>query len=460
MAESRRSVDVAVLTGDPKKAIRMMFIPMTVALLVQTINNVVDTVWVTGLGPDALAALGVTFPIFFILIAVGSGLGVGSSQAIARRIGAKDSAGADKAAVQGLAMIFVSGIAMTVTMSLVAPTLMGMIGGEGIETECLAYAMPIIIGSTILFLSSYFSSLLRSEGSAKRSMNIQILGAGVNIVLDPIFIFTFGWGIAGAAIATVVAMTIPVIISLYWFKIKKDTYLKLSFKGFRFDPVIIKDILKVGIPAFMEMVLVAVISMFMNIIIFGVGGTYAIAIYTSGWRIIEILMIPLMGISWAIVPVCAANYGADNYDGLKTAFYYSIKMMVVVMTAMTIVSYVFADTLCILFSYSESTEVLRSDMADMLRVMVLFLPFVAVGFIGSGFFQSLGLGMKSLVSTVIRNVMQIPICLYLATFGILSYLWWGIMVSEVVGSLIMGLWSMLILRELLKTRAVAKGRRV
>ncbi len=436
----------------------MMFIPMTVALLVQTANNVVDTIWVSGLGTDALAALGVTFPIFFILIAVGSGLGVGSSQAIARRIGAGDSAGADRAAVNGLMMILVSGAVMTVSMGLFAPVLMPMIGGRNITSECLAYAMPIILGSTVMFLSSYFSSLLRSEGSAKRSMNIQILGAGVNIILDPIFIFTFGWGIAGAAIATVTAMTLPVIISIYWFKIRKDTYLKLSLKGFRFDIPIIKDILTVGIPAFMEMVIISVIAMVMNVIIFGVGGDSGIAIYTSGWRIIEILMIPLMGISWAIVPVCAANYGAGNYEGLRTAFRYSVWMMVAVMTLMTVLSYIFAEQLCILFTYSEGTQALREGMADMLRVMVLFLPFVAVGFIGSGFFQSLGLGMKSLVSTVIRNVMQVPICLYLATFGALTYLWWGITVSEIVGSLIMGAWSIAILRALLRTRKVPRGR--
>jgi len=447
---SRRTKDVNILTGDPKRAINAMVIPIAVALLIQTLNNVIDAVWVTGLGPNALAALGVVFPIFFILIAIGSGLGVGASQAIARRIGANDSEGADKAAVQGMVLVVIAGIAMTVIMSVASFFLVGVIGGKGIESECLAYILPIVFGTLVIFLSGYFSSLLRSEGSAKRSMNIQIFAALINIVLDPIFIYGFGWGLAGAAIATIVALAIPLLFCVYWYKIKKDTFLRLSFKGFKFDKPVCKDIFSVGLPASMEMILISIVSMFMNIIINNVGGTDAVAIYASGWRIIDILLIPLMAMSWAVVPVCAVNYGARRYDRVKIAYFYALKLMIVTMLVIMVLTYIFAPQICILLSYSESTIVLRDGMVNMLRIMVLSLPFLALGFVSSGFFQSLGMGMKSLISAVIRNALQIPICLYLATFGVLTYMWWGAAVAEIIGSVIIGFWGLLILRYLLK----------
>ncbi|UAL07642.1 MAG: MATE family efflux transporter [Candidatus Methanogranum gryphiswaldense] len=447
---SRRTKDVNILTGDPKKAIIAMIIPISVALIIQTLNNVIDAVWVTGLGSDALAALGVVFPIFFILIAIGSGIGVGASQAIARRIGSKDVEGADKAAVQGMILVIICGVIMTVLMLLITPFLIGKIGGAGIEDECLAYIIPIIAGTVVIFLSSYFSSLLRSEGSAKRSMNIQIAGAAINIVLDPIFIYVFDWGLAGAALATIVAMGIPLLMCVYWYKIKKDTYLRLSFKKFKIDKIISKDILSVGLPAAMEMIMISVVAMLMNTIINDVGGTDSVAVYSSVWRIIDIATIPLMAMSWAIVPVCAASYGAKRYDRINIAYYYALKVMIVVMLALMVLIYVFAPQICILFSYSDNTIFLREDMVNTLRIMGLFLPFLALGFVSSGFFQSLGLGIKSLISTVIRNIFQVPVCLYLATFGVVTYMWWGVTISEILGSLIMGVWGITLLRTLMK----------
>jgi putative MATE family efflux protein len=448
--KSRRTKDVNILTGDPKKAIIAMIIPISVALMIQTLNNVIDAVWVTGLGPNALAALGVVFPIFFILIAIGSGIGVGASQAIARRIGAKDIEGADKAAVQGMMLVIISGVVMTVLMLAISPFLVGKIGGAGIESECLAYIIPIIVGTVVIFLSGYFSSLLRSEGSAKRSMNIQIAGAAINIVLDPIFIYVFDWGLAGAAIATIVAIAIPLLACVYWYKIKKDTFLRLSFKNFKFDKLMCKDIFSVGLPAGMEMILISLVAMLVNTIVNDVGGTDAVAVYASGWRIIDMLLIPLMAMSWAIVPVCAASYGAKRYDRVKIAYYYALKLMIIVMSVLMVLTYIFAPQICMLFTYSESTMGLRGEMVNMLRIMILFLPFLALGFVSSGFFQSLGMGMKSLISTAIRNMLQIPVCLYLATFGVLTYLWWGVTVAEIAGSVIMGVWGILLLRAMLK----------
>lgn len=453
MTETRKATnDVNTLTGDPKKAILAMMVPVTVALLIQSLNNIIDSVWVAGLGPNALAAVGVAFPLFFILIAIGNGIGIGASQAIARRIGAKDTNGADSAAVHGLILTIIGGAAVCVVLLLISPYLVGLIGGAGIESYCLAYTTPILIGTVPLLLSGYFSNILRSEGAAKRSMNIQILGAAINIVLDPIFIYVFGWGLGGAAWATTLSITIPLIFCVYWYKIRKSTYLKLAFKGFVFDKKYAKDIMSVGFPASMELFLISVISMIMNTIVLHAGGTETVAVYATGWRIINLLMIPLMAISSAIIPVCAACYGAKRMDRLNAAYWYALKLIIAIMLTITALAFIFAPQLAMLFTYSETTEGLREGIVELTRILVLFLPFMGLGFVSAGLFQSLGMGMKSLISTIVRNGLQIPICFFMSGLGVV-FIWWGVVTAEILGSLFMGFWGVLVLRYMVKIKS-------
>lgn len=452
MAETeRKTKNVNILTGDPKKAIIAMMVPITVALLIQSMNSVINAVWVAGLGPVALAAVGVFFPIFFILVAVGNGIGIGASQAIARRIGEKDADAADNAAMHAVVMTAVAAVVMTALMLVVARPLISTIGGRDIVDECMHYAYPILIGSVMMFFSGLMSSILRSEGAAKRSMTIQILGAIVNIVLDPILIYGFGWGLAGAGIATIAANAVTLIPCIYWYRIKKDTFLKLNPRSFKYNPAIMKDISVVGMPAAGEMVLISVVSMIMNALVLHVGGTEGVAIFTGGWRVVNLLMIPLMAVSQAIVPVCAVGFGAKRYDRIREAFMFSTKFIIVIMVALLILIWIFAPQIVFLFTYSDSTVMLRDEMVYMVRMVSIFLPFASLGFISSGFFQSLGMGMKSFISAVVRNGLQVPICLALAGSGILGHIWWGITFAESAGSVFMGVWGFLVLRALMKS---------
>lgn len=449
---ARKTKDVNILTGDPKKAVLAMMVPIAVALLIQSLNNVINAVWVSGLGPAALAAVGVFFPVFFILVAVGSGIGVGASQSIAKRIGAKDAEGADNAAMHAVFITLIAAAVTTAVMILAAKPMVALIGGREIVGECLQYGYPILIGSVVLFVSSLMSNMLRSEGAAKRSMTIQILGAAVNIILDPIFIYTFGWGVAGAGIATVVSSAVTLIPCLYWYKVKKNTFLRLSVSNFRFDRAIMRDISVVGMPAAMEMILISLVSMIMNMMVFHVGGTGGVAIYSGGWRIINLAMIPLFAIGSAIVPVCAASFGSRQYGRIRTAFVYSAKVITVLMLAVMAAIWILAPQIVFLFTYSDSTSLLREDMIYMVRMLSIFLPFAGIGFVGSGFFQSIGMGGKSLISAIVRNGLQVPICLFLAASGIMGHIWWGITAAEAIGSVFMGIWGILVLRALLESR--------
>ena len=447
-----RNKDVDVLLGNPRKAMVAMAVPVMVAMVVQSMNNMIDAMWVAGLGTASLAAVGVAFPYFFTLMGLGNGIGVGSSQAIARRLGAGDRDGADRVAAQAFVITLLVGVVFTVIFIFITEPAMVLSGAGDYLEECVQYGMPLLIGAPFILLSSLFSSLLRSEGAAKRSMMIQMVAAGSNIILDPIFIYGLDMGIGGAAVATVVAMAISLLLGMYWYFVRRDTYIRLGFRGFRFDRSLDWDILRVGIPASMEMVTVAVVSLMMNHIVFAVDPVDGIAIYTTGWRIIDMLMIPIMAVGFAIVPVCAAAYGARRNDKVKEAYAQGLKMGILSMTAIAIVVALIAPYLVMLFTYTGETSGLADQMTIFVRIGCVFLPFIALGYVSNGFFQSLGMGMRSLSTTLFLNFVRLPICYLLIPMASLTALWWGMASAEIMGSVLIGVVGAFTLRALLGTK--------
>lgn len=447
--EDVKTKEVETLLGNPKKAILAMAVPTAIALIAQAANNIIDAVWVSGLGSEALAAVGIVFPLFMIVLGISNGIGIGSAYAIGKRVGMDDKAAADNATTHAVVLIGIATLILTPVLLLVLRPLLILMGGADIIDECMAYAFPMTLMMFVFTFVGVMSSVLRAEGAAKRSMYILITAAALNLVLDPIFIYTFGWGLAGAAWATVTAEAVALMVMVYWYFIKKDTFLKFKFKGFSFDREVVKDVLKVGIPSSMEMMIMSIVSIAMNLILIEASGTDAVAIYTSDWRIIQVLCIPLMGIASAVVPVCAAAYGARRSDKIMTAYAYSLKISLAAMILISIFTAVFAEYVTMAFTYSDGTVHLRSGMVEFLRIACVFLPFMTFGFVSASLFQSLGMGTKSLMATIFRNALMLPICYLLMNNG-LTAIWWGVTSAEIAGSLLIGIWCLLVMRALLK----------
>ena len=456
VAEDEKTKEVETLLGDPKKAILAMAIPTTVALVAQSVNNLVDAAWVSGLGRDALAAVGLFFPVFFIIIGVSTGIGIGAASAISKRIGAENKAEADRTAAHAIVLVLIGSVVMTALLVLFLEPIIRMLGTgaeEGTIQECINYGLPVVVFMGIFMVTGVLANILRAEGAAKRAMYVLILAAVINLVLDPFFIYDYGlgWGMTGAALATVVAESIALSAMLYWYFVKKDLYLRFRFKGFKFESVIIKDIFRVGIPASLQMTIISVVSIFMNLILLEAGGDDGVAIYSSDWRLLSILTIPLMGIATGVVPVCAAAFGAKRYDKVKIAYTYALKISVLLMIAVCAVTIVFASHMVLAFTYDPGTEYLRGGMAEFLRIAALFLPFMAMGMVAESLFQALGMGVRSLASTLFRNLLMVPLCYVamIATTG-LTYIWWGATFSEVIASAIVVVWSFYVLRNVMK----------
>jgi len=450
----KKTAGVEALLGDPKKAILTLSIPMIVAMTVQTLYNLINRIWVSGLGTDAAAAVGFAFPVLFMGTAVATGLGVGGGSAISRKIGAGDKKGADSAAVHTLIVMVLLALLYSIPLILFAEDLFRSIGADQATGIASMYARILFAGSIIFFFISIATAILRSEGDAKRSMFAMVLGGILNAVLDPIFIYVFGWGVPGAAIATVLSMSVSATLLLYWLFFKKNTYISIHFNGFHFDKNIIKDILAVGLPASVLQLSMSIMLFIMNLIVEYIDGTNGVAIFSTGWAVATTASMPLLGIATAVVSVSGATYGARQYKKLDTAHLYALKIGILIESIIAVVTFILAPLITIAFTTSADMALLEPDITSFLRIICIYYPAIAFGMLSSALFQGVGKGLYSLIVTIIRTILLIiPLAwIFGVTLGWgLPGAWWGLVVANIIGSAVTFLWAKMYVNHLIKS---------
>ena len=443
---------VKALLGDPKKAILTLSLPMIVAMVVQTLYNLINRIWVSGLGTDAAAAVGFAFPLLFMGTAIATGLGVGGGSAISRKIGAKDKNGADSAAVHTLILMIIVALGYAIPLFVFAEDIFRMIGAEPVAATAALYARIIYSASIVLFFISIATALLRSEGDAKRSMSAMVLGGILNAVLDPVFIYVFNWGVPGAALATVVSMSVSAVLLFYWLFLKKNTFLSFPFRGFHFDKSIMKDILAVGFPASLLQLSMAIMLFLMNIIVEQISGTDGVAVFSTGWAVATTASMPLLGMATAVVSVTGAAYGARDYKKLDIAHIYALKIGIIIETSIAIVTFILAPAITLAFTVSSDMAHLGNDITTFLRIICIYYPATAFGMLSSSLFQGVGKGLYSLIVTILRTIILIiPLAwIFGVTLGWgLVGAWWGLVVANIIGSAITFIWAKLYVNRLL-----------
>ncbi|WP_048191379.1 MATE family efflux transporter [Methanobacterium sp. SMA-27] len=440
------SVDkrVSMITGDPKKAIRALSIPMIISMLLMMAYNLADSIWVAGLGPNSLAALGFITPLFMMVIGLGNGLGAGANSLISRCIGANNKKGSDNAAIHSLILTLILSAMLTVFILIFLKDILLAMGAGASLNLAIQYGQIVFGGLIFLIFSSVASGILRAEGDVKRPMYAMAATAILNIILDPIFIYYFGLGVSGAAIATVISATISSALILYWLLLKRDTYVSLSRKDFHASWNVIKDILGVGLPASAEFFVMSILGIVVNIMLVMTGGTDAVAVYTAGWRVVMIAMIPAIGIGTAAITIAGAAYGSRKYGNISIALNYSSKLAIGIASITGLIIYVFASSIASIFAYSPESAFMAPSIASFLQVMCLFLIVVPLGISASSVFQGMGKGLTSLILTVIREVLFISVFAYLMAFtlGLGEHgIWWGIVIGGAFGCGIAYIWA-------------------
>ena len=432
--------NVELMRGEPEIAVRKLAIPIMISMLLTASYNIVDGIWVVGLGQAAIAGIGFVTPIFMILNGVSVGLGNGATSSISRAVGAKDHERANKSATHALLIFVLASLLLTVVLLFIQEPLIKTYGASGQSlAEGLKYGTPLFLGLFGFMLANGGSGILRGEGDMTRAMYAMIVSVVLNFILDPIFIYILNLGSAGASLATIISSLGSATVIMYWILIKKDTYVHVTFKDFEFDSKIFIDILKVGIPASLDMFMMSLAMSIYLIFISSIAGEYGIAAFTSGQRLFLFAIMPLNAIGSAVAAVSGSAYGARNADYLSRAHYYGTNFAMAFGLVMVFILVVFAPQLSLIFAYTPETANLVPEITNFLRIASFGLLLVGIGMPSSFMYQGIGRGTTSLAWTIIREVIFTVSFTYL--FGIilnwgLIGIWTGLAVGRMLASIL------------------------
>lgn len=448
--ENKKSKNIEMITGDPKKAILKLAWPMMVSMLLIMLYNLADSVWVAGLGADALAAVGFITPLFMVLVGLGNGIGAGANSLIARNIGAKRYDEANNSALHSIVLSIIVSVIFTILIEVFMVPILQFMGAGNTIGYALDYSY-IIFGFLFIFVySGVVSAIFRSEGDMRRATIAIAVTAIMNIILDPIFIYTLNFGIAGAAWATIISATTSCLVMSYWIWGKKDLYLDLSPKNFSYSSRLMLDILQVAIPSTLENIIFSALAIIVNSMLVLAADTTAVAVYTASMRIVQLAMIPLLGIGTAVLTVSGVAYGAHNHKNLKTAHSYSIKLGFIFSIAIGIVMYVFSSQIATMFSYTSASAALAPEIATAISVLTLFVLAIPHGIMSSMMFQGVGKGVYSLIITLLRSLILESVFAYLFCFifgwGVVG-IYAGVVFGCFVGGTVGYIWAKFFIRK-------------
>lgn len=432
--------NVELMRGEPEIAIKKLAIPIMISMILTASYNIIDGVWVAGLGQAAIAGIGFVTPIFMILNGFSVGLGNGATSSISRAVGAKNHEKASKSAAHSLLIFLLASIVLTVTLLLIQKPLLETYGANDQSlVEAINYATPLFSGLFAFMFANGASGILRGEGDMKRAMYAIIVSVVLNFILDPIFIYVLNLGSAGASLATIVSSMGSAFVIMYWILIKKDTYVDVNLRDFKFEWEIAKDILKVGIPASLDMFMMSLAMSFYLIFISSIGGEYGIAAFTSGQRLYLFGIMPLTAIASAVAAVSGSAYGARNWDYLSRTHIYGTKFALMISVVITMILVIFAPQLSMIFAYTPETAPLIPEITNFLRIASFGLLLVGIGMPSSFLYQGIGRGTTSLAWTIIRELIFTVSFTYL--FGMvfgwgLTGIWMGLAVGRMLASIL------------------------
>ena len=407
-------------------------------MLIQAMYNLVDSVFVAQINPDALTAVGMAFPMQSLMIAFQTGLGVGMNALVSRYLGQKKPYEAGLAATHALILTALNYVIFLIVGLTAIPAFFSIqthseiIAGYGVE-----YLSIVCCGSLGLFFQIYGERILQATGKTLLSMVSQILGAVINIVLDPVFIFGVDFlgipamGVTGAAIATVTGQIIAAAVGflLHHFHNKE---LRLVFRKFRLNPGTIKTIYAVGIPSIIMSALVSVLTFGMNIILKAYEPAAA-TVFGVYFKLQSFVFMPIFGLNNGMVPIISYNYGARRPNRVKK----TIKLAVCYAEGIMLAGFcIFQFAPRQVLSIFAASDAMLAIGIPAMRIICLHFLLAGVSIVLSSVFQALGNGVFSLIVSVCRQLfVLLPAAWLLAQTGSVNNVWWAFLIAEFVSIL-------------------------
>ena len=441
MAEQeKRKTRLQAFTNDPFMSMWRLAVPIMISIGIQTLYTLIDMIYIGRLGGDAIAAVAFNMPIFFFIMGLSFGLGNGVTASIARFIGSSDKANADNSAEHAVAMGALISLILTVSGLLFGKNILLFIGcTDDILPLAWDYLKVSCYGLSFGIFSGFFRSILAGEGEMKLPMIVAGLGTVLNTILDPIFIFYMKLGVAGAAWATTMSQIVVFFVFIYMLFVKRHTYVRFRLKDFSFSSYIIYDIIKVGIPVSMSMVVMSVGQLVFNRLLVNFS-TDAVAAYQIGGRLDMIVFLPIFGIASALTTIIGMFYGAKEFDKIKSISFYGIKSSLLITSISSVFLFIFAPSVVKIFTADLQ---IQNISIDYLRIMSLMFPFISVGLTIGRILQGLGRGMPSLIITIVRVIGLAGPLAYYFTFVLdkpVEWIWYSMFVSGILATTISVTW--------------------
>ena len=403
-------------------------VPIMLSMLVQALYNVVDSIFVSRVSENALNAVSLAFPVQNLMIAVATGTGVGINALLSKSLGEKRFERANLTASNGVFLGLCSAAVFAVLGALFSRTFFQVQTDVAEIVEGgTAYIRICTVGSFGIFTAISIERLLQATGKTIYSMITQMVGAVINIIFDPIFIFVFDMGVAGAAWATVLGQVAGAFLGVY-FNAKRNTEITLSFKGFRPNGQIIRRIYSVGVPSIIMASIGSVMTFGMNKILIGFTTT-ATAVFGVYFKLQSFVFMPVFGMNNGLVPIVAYNFGARKPERMVKA----VKLGAIYATAiMAAGAAVFLLIPHLLLGLFDASEYMLEIGVPALRIICLSFLLAGFGIVASSFFQSLGHGVLSLIISLVRQlIVLLPAAWLLSLSGRLDLVWWAFPISEV-----------------------------
>ncbi len=410
-----------------------MSVPMMISMLVQAMYNIVDSMFVSRLNENALTAVSLAYPVQNLMIAVATGTGVGINSLVSRSLGEKKREYAGKVASNGIILCMISALVFAVLGLALGDFFFSVQTADPqIRSYGSAYVRIVTIASMGLYIQITMEKLLQSTGKTVYSMFTQLLGAILNIILDPIMIFgLFGFPrleVAGAALATVTGQIVGAIVAIF-FNLKKNPELEISLVKYHLSADAVKGIYSVGVPSIIMASIGSVMTFFMNRILMGFTST-ATAVFGVYFKLQSFIFMPIFGLNNGMVPIVAYNYGARKPKRITRTIRLSVLYATGLMVIGMIIFQVFPAQLLGIFNASEN---MLSIGVPALRIISLHFCIAGFCIVASSVFQALGHGMLSLIVSATRQlIVLLPAAWILSRIGGLSAIWWCFPIAELV----------------------------
>lgn len=418
------------------KLIVSMSLPAMFSMLIQSLYNIIDSMFVAQLGEDALTAVSLAFPIQMLLIAVAVGTGIGINSLVSRKLGEHHFEEASSAATHGIILGVVSALFFAIFGIFFADNFVAMFtDNQNIYNMSSIYIQICTILSFGCLVEINLEKTLQATGNMIYPMIFMLIGAITNIILDPIFIF--GWfgmpkmGVAGAAIATVTGQILAMCFSLY-ISLTKSHDVHISLKNFKINFKTIKAIYEVGFPSIIMQSIGSIMTMGMNSILIGFSEA-AVSVFGVYFKLQSFIFMPVFGLTHGIMPIIGYNFGARNKKRVIDALKIGIYIATIIMAIGTAIFVLIPDKLLLIFNASE--QMLEIGVIALRTISACFV-FAAVGIMLSTVFQAIGMGNKSLISSILRQLVVILPCAYLLSKLGLNYVWLAFPLSEVVSMIV------------------------